>query len=380
MALLVLLAGLSSCRDAVNEQEPGAPEIKSVIMPSSWNTNSVEEVTVELRAAHGDGPAFLTGATFKVFDADETIIFEGGLLDDGGYQSNSGDVLAGDGVYRNRYVPSEITTLTGVYRFEFSVGDKSGTVVQKEVAPVLFAYDAAPQVVTFTVPSLLPSGFSPLKVTARVTDPDSLEEIELVTMDVLQNDVSVLQDPYELQKDGQAGDSLYSLQIDSSFAAGLQGSYVFSLNATDRFGVSGTPLTQKVQIENEGGRILWVDIPDQVQRPAVNGDFTIVPIFARVDDPQGLADVDSVYFFSLKPDTSYSNNGRPFLMVDNGRPLNLDNPFVEAGDAEAGDGIYTLTTLISNSAEAGTYIFTFYMRDKLNHLTPVFTDSIEVLP
>ncbi len=377
--ILLLLAG-SSCRDAVIEQEKGKPDIREVRMPSSWNTNSVEKVSVELRGTHGDGPSFLTGATFKVYDAQNTVVFESTLLDDGGYRSNSGDVLAGDGVYRNRYLPGEITSLTGVYRFEFSLGDKNDMVVKKEISPVLFAFDAAPEVVSFNAPATLPSGFGPLLITARVTDPDSLEEIETVTMDVLRNGVSVLNDLYKLQKDGQPGDSLYSLRIDSSFAAGLQGSYVFSLNVTDRFGVSGTPETQKVRIENEGGRITGVDMPDQVQRPAVAGDLTIVPIHASVTDPQGNGDIDSVYFFAQKPDSTFSNNGNPFLMVDNGRPFNLDNPFVEAGDAEADDGIYTLMTLISSSAEAGTYIFTFYMRDKLNHLTPVYTDSIEVLP
>ncbi len=380
LGLMLLLLGTSACRDAVNEQEPGRPEIKAVEMPTSWNTNSVEKVTVELRGAHGDGPSFLTGAAFKVFNADNAVVFEGTLLDDGGYDSNSGDVLAGDGVYRNRYVPGDITSLTGVYRFEFRLSDKNGVVEKKETGPVLFAFDAAPEVISISVPSLLPSGFKPLLITARVTDPDSLEEIEEVTLDVLRNGVSVLADVYVLQREGAVSDSLYSLLIDSSFAAGLQGSYTFSVNATDRFGVSGTPLTQKVQLENEGGRIIKVDMPDQVQRPAVAGDLTIVPIYAFVVDPQGNGDIDSVYFFAQKPDSTFSNNGNPFLMVDNGRPFNMDNPFVEAGDVRADDGIYTLMTLISSSAEAGTYVFTFYMRDKLNHLTPVYTDSIEVLP
>ncbi len=377
LVLLLLLLAASSCRDAVNERETGKPDIKSVRMPSSWNTNSAEKVTVELRGEHGDGPSYLTEARFRVYDSDNNQVFEGELLDDGGYLSASGDVLAGDGVFRNRFLPGTITSGTGVYRFEFNLSDQNGTVVEKEIDQVRFAFDRAPAVIAFTMPSVLPSGFESALITARVTDPDSQEEIERVTLDILKNDVSVLNEPYILNA---AGDSLFTLRVDSTFAAGLQGSYLFSLNATDRFGVSGTPFTQWVLVENEGGHITGVDMPDQVQRPATSADLTVVPIYATVVDPQGNGDIDSVYFYAKKPDGTFSNNGNPFLMVDNGRPFNPDNPFVEAGDAEANDGTYTLMTLISGSADAGTYIFTFYMRDKLNHLAPVYTDSIEVLP
>jgi len=90
--------------------------------------------------------------------------------------------------------------------------------------------------------------------------------------------------------------------------------------------------------------------------------------------------VDSVYFYSKKPDGSLANEGRPLVMVDNGKPFNINDPWQQAGDEQAGDGIYSLTILIDNSAQPGRYIFTFYMRDKAGNLSNSMVDSIEVVP
>ena len=129
--------------------------------------------------------------------------------------------------------------------------------------------------------------------------------------------------------------------------------------------------------ENQPGEILWVEVPDSIQIPPP-GKFHKALVKASVQDPDGLSDVDSVYFYSRKPDGSLANKGLPLLMVDNGKPFNISNPWVEAGDEKAGDGIYSLTILIDNSAAAGKFYFTFYMRDKGGHLTPGVKDSIEV--
>ncbi len=131
--------------------------------------------------------------------------------------------------------------------------------------------------------------------------------------------------------------------------------------------------------ENRPGKILWVEVPDSIQIPP-QGMFRKALVKAAVQDSDGLGDVDSVYFYSRKPDGTLANNGRPLPMVDNGKPFNINNPWQEAGDEKAGDGIYSLTILIDNSAQIGTFYFTFYMRDKAGHLSPGVTDSIEVYP
>ncbi len=128
---------------------------------------------------------------------------------------------------------------------------------------------------------------------------------------------------------------------------------------------------------NSPGKILWVEVPDSMQIPP-EGKFRKALVKAAVEDPDGLSDVDSVYFYSRKPDGTLANKGLPLLMVDNGKPFNINNPWVEAGDEKAGDGIYSLTILIDNSAPVGKFYFTFYMRDKAGHLSPSVIDSVEV--
>ena len=139
-------------------------------------------------------------------------------------------------------------------------------------------------------------------------------------------------------------------------------------------GDSGTGPEKK---ENVPGKILWVKVPDSLKIPEP-GFWTTALVEAAVQDSDGLADVDSVYFISRKPDGTLANNGQPFLMVDNGKPFNVNNPLVEAGDKKAGDGIYSLTIFLDNTNQPGRYYFTFYMRDKAGHRSAGVVDSIEV--
>ncbi len=139
-------------------------------------------------------------------------------------------------------------------------------------------------------------------------------------------------------------------------------------------GDSGTGPEKK---ENVPGKILWVKVPDSLKIPEP-GFWTTALVEAAVQDSDGLADVDSVYFYSRKPDGTLANNGKPLPMVDNGKPFNINNPWVDAGDEKAGDGIYSLTILIDNSALTGKFYFTFYMRDKAGNLSDSVIDSVEV--
>jgi hypothetical protein len=89
-----------------------------------------------------------------------------------------------------------------------------------------------------------------------------------------------------------------------------------------------------------------------------------------VSDSESLADVDSVYFYSLKPDSTFAQGGLPFNMVDNGLPFNPEgNIFIETGDEEYGDGIYSLSIFSDSETNPGEYTFYFYIRDRAGNLT-----------
>ncbi len=135
--------------------------------------------------------------------------------------------------------------------------------------------------------------------------------------------------------------------------------------------------------DNLPGSIIKTDVPDSIKIPAT-GQINRALVRAWAEDPNGLKDVDSVYFYSLKPDGFFAFEGNPFPMVDNGKPFVFDNFFEETGDEEADDGIYSFSMLIFNSPPifpkplTGTYIFTFYTKDKSGELSTAVIDSIKV--
>jgi len=99
----------------------------------------------------------------------------------------------------------------------------------------------------------------------------------------------------------------------------------------------------------------------------------------EVADAQGLADIDSVYFYSLRPDSTWANNGIPLLLVDNGLQFDPGNPIIETGDEEAGDGKYSFSLIVESDFELGTYTFFIYIRDKAGNLVGPQSRQITII-
>jgi hypothetical protein len=91
-------------------------------------------------------------------------------------------------------------------------------------------------------------------------------------------------------------------------------------------------------------------MPDSIQR---NSPY-IYYVFITAFDPDGLVDVDSVYFRVTRPDNSVNPN--PIIMHDDGL----------YGDSLAYDGRYTvgLRTYGDTTSQLGQYVFEFYAKDK----------------
>jgi hypothetical protein len=132
-------------------------------------------------------------------------------------------------------------------------------------------------------------------------------------------------------------------------------------------------------IGNTPPQIQNVVVPDTMNRPVTVGAYNRKLISAQVYDAQGLGDIDSVYFYSRKPDSTFANNGQPILLVDNGYPFNPNNPGVETGDQKAGDGIYSFSLLVTSDTLTGFYTFTFYVRDKAGNLSAALIRTLEII-
>lgn len=121
-------------------------------------------------------------------------------------------------------------------------------------------------------------------------------------------------------------------------------------------GCNGKPTDGQV---SENPELYDLIAPDSLIRGLP--DTTLM--FVSVSDPQGYADIDSVFFTVTKPDGT--SNGTKFLMYDDGQT---------GGDSTAGDSVYTQgiqSPTLQN--QLGNYIFSFRARD----LSGNYSNSID---
>ena len=113
---------------------------------------------------------------------------------------------------------------------------------------------------------------------------------------------------------------------------------------------------EKRIVEVQYAPVLYdVIAPDSLQR----GSVYISYIFARAFDPDGLDNIDSVYFISTRPDGS--SNGIHLYMYDDGSTYE---------DSVAGDGRYTIGIQAPDtSSQIGDYTFTFYALDMQSNMS-----------
>jgi len=215
-------------------------------------------------------------------------------------------------------------------------------------------------------------------LTAEVQDPDGLADVKSVYFFSRRPDGTLANEgrSFEMKDDGKEGggiadDGIYTgkILLTSSAQAGL---YVFLFNMKDKDGNQAEEVSDTMRVltesagQNKGpGTILETFVPDSIQIPSSVANSLVR---AKVEDPDGPADIESVYFFSRKPDGTLANGGNSIIMFDN----------ATEGDSTAGDGIYSRGITITRDSQPGTYVFTFYMSDKAGNLSDAKLDSIEV--
>ncbi|MGD9900079.1 MAG: hypothetical protein AB7T22_13220, partial [Calditrichaceae bacterium] len=170
--------------------------------------------------------------------------------------------------------------------------------------------------------------------------------------------------------DVTAADSIFSFRMDSSFSASKKGLYNLEFIANDEFDEKSASVSRLIFLENKNGIIYETELPDSVKLPTGPSGKEKIQIQALADDPQGLSDIDSVYFRMEKPDGTYSGGGAKFELKDNGSGI--------YGDDQAGDGIYSLIIQLESSNQQGLYKLHFNSRDRVGQLSPESIDSLMV--
>ena len=135
--------------------------------------------------------------------------------------------------------------------------------------------------------------------------------------------------------------------------------------------VNEIPFIHEISLSNKAPDYSDLSVPSQITVPAEPDEYARELITIKVEDSEGLADIDQVYFYSLKPDLTFANSGQPIQMWDNGLPFNIYSSGGEVGDAVAGDGIYSFTLVAwgdTSRTMLGEYKLTFHITDKAGNM------------
>jgi len=288
------------------------------------------------------------------------------------------DIIPKDGVFSQWLKDTLFEAGAGVYQLEVKARDREG-------------HESPPEVKSFTV---LPQGQNAPPIIEAVWAPDSIwvERDSLIFVAAYAIDPDspdgVLEVLFEVyppmyprpfyqdtlwdagtQGDSVAGDYWFSKQVEVRRLARTSGDYFFRFQALDQLGGRSDPVVRKVGLQtlevNEPPVLSNLVAPDTISRSA-GGTYLIT---VDVYDPQGREDIDRVYFNSFKPDGSPAE-GNPFLMRDDG----------QQGDAQAGDGTYSIVITISPQNETGRYRFEFQAEDKSGARSNLLIHFITVIP
>lgn len=197
-------------------------------------------------------------------------------------------------------------------------------------------------------------------VSILVTDAQGIDDIDSVwgsyyyLEEDLSSEFALFRDD-GLGADTVAGDSRYTVTFLPPGGEFQFGYYTFSARAMDMAGNISMPLETRFWIVDADKPVLFNPVgPDSLEK----GSLDIYYIYINAYDPDGLADVDSVYFIATRPDSS--SNGNHLYLHDDG----------EFGDIEEGDSIFTLGIQApAPQNQSGDYIFTFYALDTQGNLS-----------
>ena len=364
------------------------PSIIEINMQEKWSIHATQPYKIEVKVEDPQGRNDIAVVQFSVYDSDISI-YSDSLYDDGAfYHEKDGDVVAGDGIFTNRFLPEQICTtdIGGTFVFKFIASDRAGNNSKVAEKVIVFSANYAPHILHISAPDSYPWSISQVVVQIAVADSNGIDDVvhaffesKEITSGLTKFEEFLYNDgDLDTHGDALAGDSLFSAKLDSTFGVAKKGAYDLLFFAQDSYGGKNILVpSHRITVENAAPLFKSINVPSSIHRPET--DYNRVLMSVEVADAQGLADIDSVYFYSLRPDSTWANNGIPLLLVDNGLQFNPGNPIIETGDEEAGDGKYSFSLIVESDFELGTYTFFIYIRDKAGNLVGPQSRQITII-
>ena len=176
-----------------------------------------------------------------------------------------------------------------------------------------------------------------------------------------------------------AGDKIYSRRISNtqltldnpidSSATGL-----VYLNVQAYYKGNQIALEDSFQLGNIRPIIVQVTFPDTMTRPP-DPYILVDTIKVQIFDANGVSDIQTCYMMFQKPDLSYSNNGNPILLYDDG----IINQNMFLWDEFAADGIFSRLITIGFDNPIGIYNAYFYAKDFFGEDAEIVMKTVVVI-
>jgi len=329
------------------------PEVYSAVYPDTLYRDA-GPFYVEVSVKDPQGLGDIVSVEYRIDYQGGILIADWASLSDAG---SGGDSVGGDGRYATLVPGFTSDDSTGEYEIEFRATDRDNNRSNTIKGSFWLSSNGLPVLSDPNIPDTIytDSQDKYLFVISAV-DPDGADQIDSVWFRIFRPDSSSNGFDYYMFDDGVnggdsiAGDLRYSSEISASEFDEQLGNFRLEFYAEDNIGAVSEPLTEYVHLmpsDNAPPFFLDLTAPDTLSASSTDTAY----IFLTVDDPQGLEDIDSVWFLSYRPDSTTS--GTRYYLNDDG---------IEA-DTIAGDGIYSIGITSFGASPLGKWRFEFRARD-----------------
>ncbi len=208
--------------------------------------------------------------------------------------------------------------------------------------------------------------------TVHVTDDNGLQSITQVTYQVaLPGSVDYVTSGQLNRVITDSSGVTYNGQFTFFLGRNDVGIYTVEAIAIDQFNLSSNAEQASLVVTRRSSipQVTAAGVPDTVTLPS--GGTELIKLTATVADSDGLGAIAEVYFYSLNS----TDPTHKFDLLDDG---NTNGPG-GSGDVLAGDGIYTITVVLSDHPGVRkTYAFEFHALDKTGDVSPPLTKYLTV--
>lgn len=345
---LVFILGFA-CGDS---KDNDAPVIYDLNTPDFIPIGFSDTVYLYLTVDDNQGLDDVKSVFFVIQNPDSTIRSDTSYMNDDGL---TGDVTNGDGIYTFGATLSNTPQDSGDYRYIFAAIDSKNSMSETLDKVISIGESTNPYIYDLSIPEYIQIGFpETYPFTVKVSDPQGLSDIDKVFFIVEDPqgvintaDTSFMLDD-GLGDDELADDGVYTYTMSDHGSYTIEGDYIFYFYTTDMNDSLSNELVDTLTIDNRVNPYVYdLVAPDSLRKGSSSTSFLSV----RLWDPQGMDNIDSVYFWVLKPDGS--TNGTFYPMYDDGEVF-------ASGDSVANDSIYSRGILPpSEDNQSGVYTFYF---------------------